>query len=66
MYLDIFVMDDKVRLEVGTKFFSSYLKSQCRLLETGVSGFCLGQGLAYEEYRSLLLIFIFFEQCCTH
>ena len=55
-----------VRVEVGTKLFSSYPESQCCLLETGVSGFYLGQGLAYEEYRSLLPIFIFFEQCCTH
>ena len=52
---------DRVRLEVGTKFFSSYLKSQCHLLQMGISGFFLGQGLAYKEYRPLLSVFIFFE-----
>ena len=51
----------RVRLEVGTKFFSSYLESQCRLLETGISGFFFEQGLAYKEYTPLLPIFIFFE-----
>ena len=54
--------NDMVRLEVRMKFFSSYLESQCCLLETGISVFCLGQGLAYEEYRSLLPVFIFFKQ----
>ena len=52
---------DRMALEVGTKFFSSYPESQCRLLETGISGFYLGQGLAYKEYRLLLRLFVFFE-----
>ena len=34
---------DRMRLEVGTKLFSSYLKCQCHLLEMGILGFCLGQ-----------------------
>ena len=53
--------NDRVRLEVGTKFFSNHLKSQCHLLETSILGFCLGQGRAYKEYMPLLLVFIFFE-----
>ena len=50
-----------MKLEVGTKFFSCYLESQCRLLETGISGFYLGQGLAYKEYKPLLSVSVFFE-----
>ena len=53
--------NNRVSLEVGKKFFRSYLKSQCRLLETGISGFCLRQGLAYKEYGPLLSVFVFFE-----
>ena len=34
--------NDRVLLEVGTKFFSSYPECQCRLLKKGLSGFCLG------------------------
>ena len=30
-----------VRLEVGAKFFGSYLEGQRRLLKTGISSFCL-------------------------
>ena len=52
---------NRIRLEVGTGFFSSYPKGQCRLFETGISGFCLGQGLAYKEYGPLLPVFVFFE-----
>ena len=52
---------NRMRLEVGTKFFSSYLENQCRLLETGISGFYLGQGLSYKEYRPLFPVFVFFE-----
>ena len=55
-----------MHLEVGTKNFSSNLECQCRLLEMGISGFYLGQKLAQEEYMSLLLILIFFEQCCIY
>ena len=52
---------DRVHLEVGMKFFSYHPKSQCRLLEAGISGFCLVYGLSYKEYRSMLPVFIFFE-----
>ena len=58
--------NDRMRLEVGTKFFSNNSECQCCLLETSISGFYLGQGLAYEEHKSLLSVFIFFGQCCTH
>ena len=30
---------DKMRLEVGAKFFSGYPEGQSRLLETGILGF---------------------------
>ena len=33
---------NRVHLEIGAKFFGSYPEGQCRLLETGISGFCLG------------------------
>ena len=33
--------NDKVRLEVGAEFFGGYPNGQSRLLETGISGFCL-------------------------
>ena len=33
--------NDRVCLEVGTKFFSSDLENQCSLLKTGISGFRL-------------------------
>ena len=52
---------DRMRLEVRTKFFSSYLEGWCRLLETGISSFRLRQGLAYKEDRPLLPVFVFFE-----
>ena len=52
---------NRMHLEVGTKFFSSYPESQCRQLETGISGFYLRQGLAYKEYRLVLSVFVFFE-----
>ena len=32
---------DRVCLEVGMKFFSNHPESQCRLLETSISGFFL-------------------------
>ena len=52
---------DRMRLEVGTKFFSSYLESQCRLLKMGISGFFFEQGLTYNDYKPLLPVFIFFK-----
>ena len=45
---------NRVCLEVGTEFFSNYPECQCRLLEKGISNFCLGQGLSYKEYGPLL------------
>ena len=45
----------------GQSFFSSYLESRCCLLEKSISGFCLGQGLAYKEYGFLLSGLVFFE-----
>ena len=53
--------NDRMLLEVGTKLFNNYLERQCHLLETGISGFCLGQRLAYKKYRPVLPMFIFFE-----
>ena len=52
---------DRMRLEVRTKLFSSYPEGQCLLLETGISGFYVGQGLAYKEDGPLLPMFVFFE-----
>ena len=52
---------DRMHLEVGMKFFSSYPESQCHLFEEGISGFCFEQGFAYKEYRPLLPILILFE-----
>ena len=40
---------NRVSLEVGTEFFSCYLEGQCRLLETGISGFCLDKDLLIEN-----------------
>ena len=34
--------NNKVCLEVGAEFFGGCLEGMCRLLEMGVSGFCLG------------------------
>ena len=58
--------DDRVCLEVGAKLFNNHVEGQCRLFETGVSSFCFCQGFAYEEYWSLFLVFVFFEQICTY
>ena len=33
---------NRVRLEVGVEFFGGYPEGKCRLLDTGISGFCLG------------------------
>ena len=33
---------NRVRLEVGAEFVDGYLEGMCRLLEMGVSGFCIG------------------------
>ena len=52
---------NRMRLEVGIEFLSSYPEGQCRLLETGISGFYLVQGLACKEYGPLFLVFVFFE-----
>ena len=33
---------NRVHLEVGAEFFGGYPEGQCRLLEMGISSFCLG------------------------
>ena len=50
-----------MRLEVGVEFFGGHLEGQSRLLETGILGFYLGLGLAYEEYGFRPLVLVFFE-----
>ena len=58
--------DNRVCLDVRAKLLSYHRESRCYLFETGIPGFYFSQRFAYEEYWSLLLVFVFFELSCCY
>ena len=54
--------DDRVCLEVGAKLLSCHMEGECCLFEMGIPSLCFRYIFAYEEYRFLLSVFVFFEQ----